>query len=565
MQSTVQNLREGLWNLPSTVNSLLLAGTLLDSGRGSSSEELTREQKTRSPAERDDNNNDDAEEEPPDSDQEDDELPEKRTHASNRMSAEPMSSSVGSLRALCDEPEQDERGEKDPTATTTATNTAGPDPAVLRVKWQLVPLDQNASLVELSQAIDVCRTLVRSNAYGPDTDQSKWLVRHLVELRYRYRELVDFSRDPEAVLEETEVILGHHFVRRKQFPLQQLQRDRHLYCDHCSGVIWNVVQASYVCNDCSFTVHHKCLRNVLRICAHVVTTEHKLPIECICPEIGLAFQKYTCAECGTQLSYNTSTSINCFGLEFKAEKLNSIQPRLCDYTGLYYCPACHWNDTSIIPARITNNWDFVPRKVCRASRQQINLLLAKPVIRLEEKNPRLFTFIPQLAEVKRARVQLGEMKRYLIACRLADETRLVVKQIGKRRHLMESIELYSVADLVGVEDGTLLNYLRTIRATFEHHIRNCVVRWVVFDNHAVTGTIVIVRFSFLLRSAPVRRTSASFATTIRFCSRSMMMRFAATSAMPSVIASATSAGRAGVPSVPAYGAVLYRRCGNSWI
>ena len=138
MQSTVQNLREGLWNLPSTVNSLLLAGTLLDSGRGSSSEELTRDQKTRSPAERDDNNNDDAEEEPPDSDQEDDELAEKRTHASDRMSAEPMSSSVGSLRALCDEPEQDERGEKDPTATTTATNTAGPDPAVLRVKWQLV-------------------------------------------------------------------------------------------------------------------------------------------------------------------------------------------------------------------------------------------------------------------------------------------------------------------------------------------------------------------------------------------------------------------------------------------
>uniref|UniRef100_A0A182SEE7 Phorbol-ester/DAG-type domain-containing protein n=1 Tax=Anopheles maculatus TaxID=74869 RepID=A0A182SEE7_9DIPT len=299
--------------------------------------------------------------------------------------------------------------------------------------------------------------------------------RHLVELRYRYRELVDYSRDPEAILEETEVILGHHFVRRKQFPFQQLQQKRNLYCDHCSGVIWNVVQASYVCNDCSFAVHHKCLRSVIRICAHIVTTEHKQPIECICPEIGLAFQKYTCAECGTQLSYNTSTAINCFGLEFKAEKLNSIQPRLCDYTGLYYCPACHWNDTSIIPARVTNNWDFVPRKVCRASRQQISLLLHKPVIRLEERNPRLFTFIPQLAEVKRVREQLGEMKRYLIACRLADERKLVAKQIGERRHLMESVDLYSVADLVGVEDGTLVGHLRTLRATFEHHIRSCLI------------------------------------------------------------------------------------------
>uniref|UniRef100_A0A182PV74 Phorbol-ester/DAG-type domain-containing protein n=1 Tax=Anopheles epiroticus TaxID=199890 RepID=A0A182PV74_9DIPT len=470
MQSTVQNLREGLWNLPSTVNSLLLAGTLLDSGssRGGSAEEVTRDRKTRSPAERDDNNNDDgdADQEPEDSEHEDVDVPERGPRGSDRT-LEPMSSSVSSLRALCEDQEQDNHG------GTGAPPS--PDPAVLHVKWQLVPLDHNASLEEISQAIEVCRSLVQSNAYRPDTDQSKWLVRHLVELRYRHRELLDYSRDPEAVLEETEIILGHHFVRRKQFPLQQLQQKRHLYCDHCSGVIWNVVQASYVCNDCSFAVHHKCLRNVIRICAHVVTTEHKLPIECICPEIGLAFQKYTCAECGTQLSYNISTAINCFGLEFKAEKLNTIQPRLCDYTGLYYCSACHWNDTSIIPARITNNWDFVPRKVCRASRQQINLLLHKPVIRLEEKNPRLFTFIPQLAEVKRVRIQLGEMKRYLIACRLADEAKLVTKQIGERRHLMESINLYSVADLVGVEDGLLLGYLRTIRSTFEHHIRSCLI------------------------------------------------------------------------------------------
>uniref|UniRef100_A0A182WKR9 Phorbol-ester/DAG-type domain-containing protein n=1 Tax=Anopheles minimus TaxID=112268 RepID=A0A182WKR9_9DIPT len=464
MQSTVQNFREGLWNLPSTVNSLLLAGTFMDNGGRAMPEELTPGQKTCA-TERDDNNNDGNEDvEAEESEQEEDE-PETGTLGNGRTS-EPMNSSVGSLRAFCDETDQDAQETDAPPS---------PDAAVLRVKWQLVPLDQNASLEELAQAIDVCRSLVRTNAYGPDTEQSKWLVRHLVELRYRHRELLDYSRDPEAVLEETEVILGHHFVRRKQFPLQQLQHKRNLYCDHCSGVIWNVVQASYVCNDCSFAVHHKCLRSVIRICAHVVTTEHKQPIECICPEIGLAFQKYTCAECGTQLSYNTSTAINCFGLEFKAEKLNSIQPRLCDYTGLYYCPSCHWNDTSIIPARVTNNWDFVPRKVCRASRQQINLLLNKPVIRLEERNPRLFTFIPQLAEVKRVRVQLGAMKRYLIACRLADEMKLVVKQIGERRHLMESVELYSVADLVGVEDGTLVGQLRTLRATFEHHIRSCLI------------------------------------------------------------------------------------------
>lgn len=42
-----------------------------------------------------------------------------------------------------------------------------------------------------------------------------------------------------------------------------------------------------------------------------------------------------------------------------------VEPRICDYTGLYYCPTCHWNDTAAIPARILHNWDFTPYKVCR--------------------------------------------------------------------------------------------------------------------------------------------------------------------------------------------------------
>ncbi|XP_058122971.1 differentially expressed in FDCP 8 homolog [Anopheles coustani] len=470
MQSTVQNIREGLWNLPSTVNSMLLAGTathLVD--KSSNPDRLNISTTKRSP-ERDDNNNDDAtdedEEEESESYHDDDTAPNKpRAHSVSTGEAsvsEQMNSSVSSL--------YDEKSDRNPPEVENSTIPY----ALVREQWQLVLLDPEASLTEVSQAIDSCQKLVQSSAYGIETDEHKWLVRYLIELRYRRRELLDFDRDPEATLEETKVIMGHHFVKRKHFPAQPQQK-QHLYCDHCSGIIWNVVQASYVCNDCSFAVHHKCVRNVIRICAHVVTTEHNLPIECICPEIGLAFQKYTCAECGTQLSYNISTAVNCFGLEFKAEKLNSIEPRLCDYTGLYYCPACHWNDTSIIPARITNNWDFVPRKVCRASHQQIGLLLTKPVIRLEEKNPRLFSFIPQLAEVKRVRVHLGVMKRYLTACRLAEQAKLIVKQIGKRRHLMQTVALYSVADLVGVEDGSLLGYLRSVRATFEHHIRNCLI------------------------------------------------------------------------------------------
>lgn len=41
------------------------------------------------------------------------------------------------------------------------------------------------------------------------------------------------------------------------------------------------------------------------------------------------------------------------------------EARQCDYTGLYYCSSCHWNDLAVVPARAIHNWDFEPRKVPR--------------------------------------------------------------------------------------------------------------------------------------------------------------------------------------------------------
>lgn len=76
------------------------------------------------------------------------------------------------------------------------------------------------------------------------------------------------------------------------------------------------------------------------------------------------------------------------------------EPKLCDYTGLYYCSKCHWGDSSIIPARIIHNWDFQERKVCRLALQEIRLLYEKPVISLEEKNPKLFAFVSKLNMIK---------------------------------------------------------------------------------------------------------------------------------------------------------------------
>ena len=71
----------------------------------------------------------------------------------------------------------------------------------------------------------------------------------------------------------------------------------------------------------------------------------------ICPERSLPSLKYRCVECDGKLAPNDPER----------------EPRLCDYTGLSFCPRCHRMALEPTPARIIHNWDFEPRPVSQVS------------------------------------------------------------------------------------------------------------------------------------------------------------------------------------------------------
>ena len=73
----------------------------------------------------------------------------------------------------------------------------------------------------------------------------------------------------------------------------------------------------------------------------------------------------------------------------------------------------------------------MPRKVSRSALQEINLFLDKPLIRLEEANPKLFVFLEKLASLKKLRQNLVYMRKYLSECRQAMDEKLLDAQIGK--------------------------------------------------------------------------------------------------------------------------------------
>ncbi|XP_014297334.1 differentially expressed in FDCP 8 homolog [Microplitis demolitor] len=319
-------------------------------------------------------------------------------------------------------------------------------PFSLKSVEALLSLSKTATLDDLNEMIEKCKQMILDSQEC--TDERKWLVRRLIELRLRAQELRESS---DLNLFETQVILGHHLIPQKY----QIPTTGPLYCDHCSGAIWMMLQSWYSCNDCGFSCHWKCITDIRRVCAHVLASEAGGYIftKEICPEKGLSAQGYKCAECHTRLTFKSVW----------------VEPRLCDYTGLYYCQRCHWNTMAVIPARVIRNWDMEPKRVSRSAAQLLHLLNERPVLLLEQLNPKLFELVPDLSLIKRLREELQMMKKYLVFCQEADVQGLPWRT-GLRTHMIENSGNYSIKDLVDFQNGILMEEIRTACDLMREHI-----------------------------------------------------------------------------------------------
>ncbi|XP_017778089.1 PREDICTED: differentially expressed in FDCP 8 homolog isoform X2 [Nicrophorus vespilloides] len=328
-------------------------------------------------------------------------------------------------------------------------------PITLAAEELKLALNKEATEEELNKAINRCKDLVLE-CENISTER-KWLVRHLIELRLRLQECKEAHYDPEHPRNKSSgaskrTVRGHHLLLQ---PF--LKNTASKYCDHCTGAIWHLVQAWYKCEDCGYSCHHKCIAGIIRECAHVTISERGEYERNICPEEGLSAQQYQCAECKVVLPIAIGWSDN--------------EVRRCDYTGMYYCSACHWGGSAIIPARLMHNWDFVPQPVSQASLQLLKITANRPLINLEKLNPRLFSLVHELDLVKRIRNGLNEMRKYISICRLAQEDHFLWKN-SVTSHLIESPDLYSMQDLLDTNTGELPSKLLNLASVFLKHIKD---------------------------------------------------------------------------------------------
>lgn len=295
---------------------------------------------------------------------------------------------------------------------------------------------------ELEQAIQKCKERVMNTP--EDSEKRHSLVQKLVQLRLKRQELKDL---PEVKEDNVKKVLGHLFSLCEG----KSQASR---CDVCATSMWNRLRATYLCKECGFSCHFKCIDTVKRHCVAVKLSKGATYDLSICPEDGLAAQSYRCADCKIAIS-------------FKGEH---GEPRQCDYTGQYYCQICHWNDVSIIPARVVHNWDFTPRKICRQSKQLLDLMRNRVVVNLSHFNPGLFNRVEGLTNIKKLREDILLMKLYFTSCKYAKEARLL-RMLEERPHFVECADNYTLRDMVETHEEQLYDTIKEVHKIYSQHIR----------------------------------------------------------------------------------------------
>ncbi|KAM8795416.1 pleckstrin homology domain-containing family M member 1 [Eudromia elegans] len=170
-------------------------------------------------------------------------------------------------------------------------------------------------------------------------------------------------------------------------------------------------------------------------------------------EKGLDSQSFICAGCSRQIGF-------------------SVKPKLCAFSGLYYCDGCHQDDETVIPSRLIHNWDLTKRGVCRQALKFLSQIRQQPLINLQLVNESLYEHVESMGRICRRREQLKLLGDYLAVCR-SGALKELSKRLDHRNYLLECPHKYSVGDLRQIAEGTFETFLQSLIQFASHHVYNC--------------------------------------------------------------------------------------------
>lgn len=158
----------------------------------------------------------------------------------------------------------------------------------------------------------------------------------------------------------------------------------------------------------------------------------------------------------------------CAGCGMKVSAAYTHKFRYCDYTGKYFCTACHKLQVSPIPARVLEKWDFTPNSVSNFAYKWLDQIVCLPLFHVSDLNPKLYNKVKQLSIAREVRLQLKYVLDFIKQCRFADKEQETIKRIPS--HWIDDIDIWSMQDFISVKDGTFTPRVQEIIKSCEDHI-----------------------------------------------------------------------------------------------
>ncbi|KAJ9466340.1 Differentially expressed in FDCP 8-like protein [Diplonema papillatum] len=141
-------------------------------------------------------------------------------------------------------------------------------------------------------------------------------------------------------------------------------------------------------------------------------------------------------------------------------------PRLCRYTGKYFCSKCHKGRSHVLPASVIHRWDFTPQKVCEAAHWHLRKTFHEPLLYLDKIRPQLKDKIDALKEAHKLRVAIVRV----VAILPTSEIETVLSGSDKSyEHFLIEDDLYSMHDLNQLHSDC--NYNRILRRLLTLSVR----------------------------------------------------------------------------------------------
>ncbi|KAG5683899.1 hypothetical protein PVAND_013158 [Polypedilum vanderplanki] len=158
----------------------------------------------------------------------------------------------------------------------------------------------------------------------------------------------------------------------------------------------------------------------------------------------------------------------------KSPLVDISKATVCGFDACYYCSACISKDKYAIPAKIIYNWDFSKYSVSKKAADFISEYQFKPFIDFKILNPDIYSYIDEMNNLQKLRIQLNFIRAYIFTCSESTINELQKLLYGKE-HIYETIHLYSVSDLFLIQNGAFEALLKKVVSFGREHCLKCIL------------------------------------------------------------------------------------------